>query len=256
MTEMVPMHITPMQKMSRVSFNLPSKDELMLIEGLAEQACKMGHYERLMKGGGKAAILLLLLTAREYDIPPMQALNGGLMNIDGKIEMATHLMCAKIRQSGHSIEVQYGQDEKLGAFCKLSGKRKDNGDTMTITYGMAHAQQAGLSTRDSWKKYPREMCYARALGRLARMLFADVLGGIYTIGEISDSEPLGETVTAVPVKQVEINVGKLQEFNDFWLKKFDGSFEEAEKARIADPASFCQEFAEYCEKEPNHGMQE
>ena len=261
MTESVPVkysNVAPtthtISKTSRISFNLPSKEELSLIDGLAEQASKMGHYERLMKGGGKAAILLLLLTAREYDIPPMQALNGGLMCIDGKIEMTTHLMCAKIRQAGHSIDVEYGNEEKLGAFCKLVGKRKDNGDSMTITYGMAHAQQAGLSSRDSWKKYPREMCYARALGRLARMLFADVLGGVYTEGEISEAEVVEEIPVVDKVKPFEINVGKLQEFNEVWVKRFDGNLEAASKAQEANLDEYFDEFAKYCAGVTNYGM--
>ena len=246
----------PATRGSYVRFNLPSKDELALIEALAEQASKMGHYERLMKGGGKAAILLLLLTAREYDIPPMQALNGALMNIDGKIEMSTHLMCAKIRQAGHSIEVEYGQDEKMGSFCRVSGKRKDNGNIMSIVYGIAHAQQAGLANRDTWKKNPREMCYARALGRLARMLFADVLCGVYTPGEISETQDFTEIQVVDKVKPFEINVGKLAEFEAVWVKRFGGDLDASQKAKDANPDAYLEEYTKYCEGESSHGMQQ
>jgi len=227
---------------------------MALIEGLAEYAGKVGHYEKLMRGGGKAALLLLMLTARELDIPPMQALNGGLMCIDGRIEMSTHLMSAKIRQAGHHLSVIFGKDDTIGTFCKVSGKRKDTGDTMEVTYGMAHAQVAGLSGRDMWKKYPREMCYARALGRIARMLFGDTIGGAYCQGEIDTAEvPAPEEDAQEPcvkeepaLETVVIDPKKLELFRTTaWIQSFGGDQEAADKARRADPESFWRAYQKF-----------
>lgn len=39
-----------------------------------------------------------------------------------------------------------------------------------------------------WAKYPEDMIYARALSRLARRLFADVIGTAYVEGEIREEK--------------------------------------------------------------------
>lgn len=237
---------------------------MALIEGLAEQAGKIGHYDRIMKGGGKAALLLLMLTARELDIPPMQALNGGLMCIDGRIEMSTHLMSAKIRQAGHHLEITFGKDDATGLYCKIKGKRRDSGDTLEVSYSMAHAQVAGLATRDMWRKYPREMCYARALGRIARMLFGDVIGGVYCQGEIDSEERVEPEIMAAPVEDpvedlackkkcttldtVVVDREKLELFRrTAWVQSFGGDQEAADKERKTNPGNFWRQYHEFGE---------
>jgi hypothetical protein len=176
-------------------------------------------------------------------------------------------MSAKIRQAGHSIQIEFGEDETNGKYCKIVGKRKDNGDSLTIIYGMAHAQMAGLSAKDNWKKNPREMCYCRAMGRIGRMLFADILGGSYASGEISDGatefeeELQGDDNTiTLEVKEnankcVEINAAKLRNFRKKWILSYEGDAEAAEKARTENPELFWDAYNAYC-KETNETCNE
>ena len=69
------------------------------------------------------------------------------------------------------------------SICILHGKRADNGDTWTEYFSIDDAKKAGLY-RGQWLKYPKDMLFARALSRLARQLFPDVIKGCYVQGEI------------------------------------------------------------------------
>ncbi|MDP4120531.1 MAG: hypothetical protein Q8876_05695 [Bacillota bacterium] len=130
--------------------------------------------------GNEHKIFMVLLSAREMGVKPMEALNGGLWNIQGKIEVSARLMSSMIRKQGHSIRT-IEHDSKI---CILEGKRKDNGDTMRAQFSWDDAIKAGLAGRETWKKFAEDMLYNRALSRLARRLFADVVGVSSVEGEI------------------------------------------------------------------------
>jgi hypothetical protein len=95
------------------------------------------------------------------------------------------MMSALIRKSGHHIGIKENSDNS----CTLVGKRLDSGETATVSYTFAEAQKAGLvKTGGGWMKNPKDMCFARALSRLARQLFSDVIGIGYVEGEIKAME--------------------------------------------------------------------
>lgn len=75
----------------------------------------------------------------------------------------------------------------------MTGKRCDNGDVAEASFTIEEAQRAGLANRDVWKKYTQDMLYARAMSRLSRRLFPDVIGEAYVQGELSDPETINIT---------------------------------------------------------------
>ena len=95
------------------------------------------------------------------------------------------MMNAMIRRAGHSITIK----ESTETSCTLTGRRADNGDSATTSYTLAEAQKAGLvKPNGGWTKNPKDMCFARAMSRLARQLFSDVIGIGYIEGEIKATE--------------------------------------------------------------------
>jgi hypothetical protein len=133
--------------------------------------------------GDEFAVMTIMLTARELDIPPMAALNGGINIIGGKTEISARMMGALIFKRGHTISVEESSDQK----CVLKGMR-NNGQTAFESFTIEEAKQAGLiKDGGGWKKWPKDMCYARCLSRLARRLFPDVIGMGYIEGEIRDA---------------------------------------------------------------------
>lgn len=165
-----------------VSKGAPTTHEIAVFETMANMAAASKMYKGI---GEQAGIMTIMLAAREMGIPPMAALNGGLNIINGKVEISARMMNALIRKAGHQIVVKQSTEDK----CILVGKRCDNGDTIETSFSVAEAQKAGLvKPGGGWTKWPKDMCFARALSRLSRQLFSDVIGIGYVEGEISQQD--------------------------------------------------------------------
>ncbi len=174
---------------------LPSEHEMMVYHTMAEQAVSSKMYKGI---GEKSGVMMIMLSARELGIPAMQALNGGINIIQGKVEISARMMSALIRKSGHMISVKQSTD----AGCILVGKRCDTGETLVCSYYFIEAQKAGLvKTGGGWTKCPKDMCFARALSRLARQLFSDVIGIGYVEGEIRPTEAVISIPDDIPELQ-------------------------------------------------------
>ena len=166
------------------------------------------HYTKL----GEAGIFAIVMKARSLGLNPMEALNGGMYCISGKVELSSTLMAKLIRQKGHSVTKARESDETK---CILHGKRADNADTWCCSFSLDDARRAGLLSNPTWQKYPGTMCYNRALSLLARQLFPDVIGNSYVEGETTDVTPTdaptenaemveatGEVVEADPIPRI------------------------------------------------------
>lgn len=148
------------------------------MNSLTDMLFKTPHYSKL----GIEGIYAIVSAARVLDIDPFTALDGGMYFVKGKVEMTARLMNAKIRQHKHSITQDKRSDSTI---CILHGKRSDTGDTLSASFTIEEARHAGLLRSVPWQNYPVDMLFARALSRLARRLFPDVIGNTYVQGEIS-----------------------------------------------------------------------
>ncbi len=126
----------------------------------------------------------LMLSAADFGVSPMKAINGSFHIIKGKITMAGHLISDRIRSAGHSIKVIEHTRDK----CVIIGVRKDNEDSYKSEFDIEDAKLAGLLNSPTWKSYPKDMLYARAIARLGRVLFSDVVGACYSEDERHDIE--------------------------------------------------------------------
>jgi hypothetical protein len=136
------------------------------------------HYVAL----GEAGIFAIIQKAKSLNISPVDALGGGLYFTNGKVGMSAEMMNTLIRSHGHSITKDTKSNDQV---CILHGRRKDNGDTWTESFSIEDAKRAGIFKEQTpWGKYPRNMCFNRALSNLARQLFPDVIKGCYEIDEL------------------------------------------------------------------------
>lgn len=150
------------------------KQELDYFRTLAAVASKGGTSNMPVE-----TLMNIMLTARDLGISPMKAINGGFYVVNGKISMSTALMADRIRKEGHSIKIPEWTSQK----CVILGVRKDNGDSIKFEYTMEDAQAAGLTGSPTWKKFPKQMLYNRAMSTIARTLFSDVVGNAYSEDE-------------------------------------------------------------------------
>lgn len=184
---------------------MPSPQEFQMLQVIAKNAQDSGLYGGV---GQQSKIFMVLLAARELGVSPMLALNGGIWNIQGKIEISARLMNGLIRRAGHSITIVRSDDEA----CILKGTRKD-GDSFEVSFTKQDAEKAGLWGNNTWKKYPGDMLYNRCMSRLARRLFSDVIGNSYVEGEIRESKEVDrleqaecEDLTQNQIKKTTENV--------------------------------------------------
>jgi hypothetical protein len=95
---------------------------------------------------------------------------------------------------------------------------------------VSDAQKAGLvKPGGGWTKWPKDMCFARALSRLARQLFSDVIGIGYVEGEIKASD---EEITVPDDVPMEITYAKEDADND--LKKLLELFDKEDRFLVMD----------------------
>lgn len=161
---------------------IPTAEEIKGIEVLAKYACESKFFKKL---GELPGIFSIMMYAKEIGVNPMQAVMGGMYSIDGKIELSSRLLNLLIRKNGHKLKIIISNDE----ICTIEGTRKDTGESCTVSFSIKDAKSAGIfRSSGPWEKYPSDMCFARAISRLSRRLFPDVIGTSYVEGEIEEIE--------------------------------------------------------------------
>ena len=176
---------------------LPNASDFNMFQVIARNAQGSGLYGTV---GGEAKIFMILLAARELGISPMIALNGGIWNIQGKIEISARLMNSMIRRAGHTMQIMSTDKE-----CIIKAMRADTKEEHTEKFTWAMAEKAGLTKGNVWQKYPEDMLYNRCMSRLARRLFPDVIGTAYVEGEIKEAI---EKETSLPIADYELKEDK------------------------------------------------
>lgn len=172
--------IKEQQDVTLVDFNNTKK--------LCEALLQSPHYKKM----GAEGVFAIVEKAKSVGVSPIDALNGGMYYVRGKVEMSASMMNQLIRMNRHSLTKDKKSNDSV---CILHGRRADNGDTWVESFSIEDAKRAGLLTNPTWKTYPKDMLFARALSRLARQLFPDVIKGCYVQGEIS----------AIPVEEVHVD---------------------------------------------------
>ncbi len=120
--------------------------------------------------GKPEAVMTAIIMGKELGMSPMQSIQR-VHVFDGRVVLAAETILGLVRRAGHSVTF----DKRTAEECVVVGKRRD-GDSLTVTFSMADATKAGLTKKDVWTKYPRQMLSARAATELARALFSDCIG--------------------------------------------------------------------------------
>lgn len=121
------------------------------------------------------------IAAQEYDI------------IQGRPAINSRSAQARFQLSGGKIEWVVRSDTEVTAVFS-----HPQGGSLTITWDMKRAAQAGLAGKEMWKKYPAQMMSARVIAEGVRAVFPACLSGMYLPEEIQDfdtkpSEPRNVT---------------------------------------------------------------
>lgn len=154
---------------------------------LAGQAMQLRDFGGMLVGSGMLpasiktpeAAVTIMVKGMELGLPPMAALNG-ITVIQGKPTVSPQLMLSLINRSGQleDIQITTGKD---GA--SVTMKRRGR-TAFTATFGPAEAQAMQLSGKDNHRKQAPVMYQWRAVAACARVVFPDVIDGLYTPEEM------------------------------------------------------------------------
>jgi len=149
------------------------------VDGMFAQAdilLKSGFLPAQVKTPQQA--VAIMLRGKELGLPPMEAL-ANLFVVNGKVAAQTQTMLALIYRSGQAEDIAM----ERGDPCKVTMKRKGM-TPHTVTFGKKDAVQIGVINKDVYKKFPETMYLWRAIAMCARVVFPDVISGVYTPDEL------------------------------------------------------------------------
>lgn len=126
-------------------------------------------------------VVLLVQFGAGFGVPPMQAIQN-LYIVEGKVTMGAHIALG-LAMSHPACEYMMCT-ESTPEQAVWEGKRAGHPKPTTVSYTIAQAEEARLVKKSNWQKHPAEMLRARAGMHLARLLFPDMLAGVYDPDEL------------------------------------------------------------------------
>ena len=118
-----------------------------------------------------ADIVAAGLAGRMYGWDVMAAMRNFHV-IEGTASMRPEAMLGLVRQQGHSVTFEVNEQRAVAI-----GKRCDTGDEHQAEFSLKDAEAAGLIGKRNWKQYTESMLTWRAVSKLCRILFPDVVLG-------------------------------------------------------------------------------
>lgn len=172
---------------------LPSEGEWNMLKEQAGILLKTPFLPSAIKTVEQA--IAIALKGRELGIPFMQSLTH-IHIINGKPTISSELMLALIFKNCPGAVIDYPKSDATE--CVIEARRP-GGKPARFSFSMENAAAAGLTGKDSWKKYPDAMLRARTVAIVARALFPDaIMGCSYTPEEMGAKVDEEERVIDVP----------------------------------------------------------
>lgn len=181
------------QKFEQPKYSQPDVNEFAVMKETATMLVKTGFLPQSIKTPEQA--IAIILTGRELGIGTMAALNT-INVIQGKPTVSPQLMLALIERSGQLEDIKITNGEK-GVICDM--KRKGRSAHREI-FGINEAKAMKLDEKDNYKKQPLTMYRWRAVAACARVVFPDVILGLYTPDEMGAEVDTEGEFMAPPTK--------------------------------------------------------
>lgn len=140
-----------------------------------------------------------LIFGRDLGLSATQAMTD-IYIVEGKPEMSANLQAAKVRASAYDYRVLSHDTERCAVeFGPAPAPGRDEQGSWlpwsaafgTSEFTLQDAQQAGLAGKDVWRKYARNMLFARAMSNGVAWYCPDVFNGVrvYAEGEVREALP-------------------------------------------------------------------
>jgi len=147
------------------------------LRSLGEVLARSGFFQDTKDA---AQAIVKVLAGQEIGFGPVASMTG-IYIVKGKVSLSANLMGAAVKRSGrYNYRVLELTDEAAEIEFYEDGKAIGRS-----RFTLDDAKKAGLNTSDNWRKYPRNMLFARALSNGVKWYCPDVTGGpAYTPDEL------------------------------------------------------------------------
>jgi hypothetical protein len=135
-----------------------------------------------------AQAVVKILAGSELGFGPFASMNG-VSIIQGKPALGANLMAAAVKRTGkYNYRVTKNTDKEVEIAFFEGGQ-----EVGKSSFTWADAEKAQLTNKDNWRKYPRNMLFARAISNGIRWFTPDIYNGatVYTpdeLGAVTDEE--------------------------------------------------------------------
>lgn len=192
-----------------------------------------------------ADVAIILQMGWELGIPPMQALNG-IDVIQGRPAVKPELLIALIRSR---LPNAYIKIESTEAEARVTMARDRNSleEAYTATWNMQKAAKLNLASKDNYRTQPGTMLRWRAIMEAGRVIFPDMLKGLYSNDEIEGTseapvEDKGQKISeTIAQAAAEVNRESIIEVKGLPIEPIEPEEPEAEPHPILDyvvPSNF------------------
>lgn len=161
---------------------------------LGELLCRSGFFQDAKEAG---QAVTKILAGQEMGFPPIASMTGVYI-VKGKVSLSANLIAAAIKRSGR-YTFRCAQGHPTSEECEITFfERASDGwnsiGTSSFTIAEAHAanlhkewdkQANAWKEKATWKNFPKNMLFARALSNGAKWFCPDIFGGpVYTPDEL------------------------------------------------------------------------
>lgn len=187
---------------------------------------KSAAQSKLFSAKAEEQIFVLMLLAQSEGIPPIKAMMAYDI-IQGQPALKASEALARFMDCGGKIK--WIKSDKESAKAEFT---HPSSGSFEYEYTFEDAQDAGLTSKDNWKKNLKAMLRARCTSAGIRMSYPRCLNNMYLSEEVQDFEPIEDAeVTATieneekPLSEKELKLSlsnKLRKlnFNDVDIKEF------------------------------------
>lgn len=200
-----------------LGLQLKTFDDFQRFAAIAVAAGIVGKKESPQEAIAKAVIAIQY--GAEIGLPPLSSLTNVYV-INGRPSLSPAMMAARLVEKGY----QYRIIEHSETICAIAFANARGVDLGVSTFTIDDAKKAGLTDGNnahSWRKFARNMLFARAIANGARWYCPDVMiGNAYTDEEIVEMEA-PSSLPASPTKKddfknlKELIAAKASEFDPF-----------------------------------------
>lgn len=128
-------------------------------------------------------VLAIVLAGHELGLGPMQSIRG-IYIVQGKPVLSADLMLALVQRDGQCKYMRVVETtDKIATYETL---RSGHSEPTRLSFTIDDAKAAGLTGKGTWKSYPAAMLRARAAAAICRMVYPDLLFGVYERDELEE----------------------------------------------------------------------